>query len=229
MLPLEIVPETGSTQTDLKAREQAGSPECALMARCQTQGHGRLGRPWSAPDGNLALSVLLRPQSLRWPGHWSLLAAVALLDAIRQTVPAADGLRLKWPNDILRHQAKLAGILLESGTGRAGPWLVLGFGVNIASAPRIPGRRTASLDAATTPDVMARALLHALATWRTRYATEGFAPIAAAWLAAGPAAGDPIRLANSPDEVGHFDGLAHDGALCLDDGRVIHGGELLTA
>ena len=213
---LEIVSETGSTSEDLKQRAAAGAPcGIALLARRQTAGRGRLGRPWQSVEGNLHLSLLLRPALLRYPGHWSLLAAVAVLDALRTCLPNDAGLRLKWPNDVLLNGAKLAGILLEGG-----PWLVIGFGVNLASSPDGLDRSTAcaaDLASPPAPDVFAHLLLSAVQGWRATYEADGFQPIRAAWLAAGPAPGEAMAVTVGQRRLeGAFHGIGADGSLLLD-------------
>ena len=187
-IPLEQRDEVGSTSDDLVARAAAGAHECALMARRQTGGRGRLGRHWETFDGNLHLSVLLRPPAPIAPGPWSLLAAVALADTLHTLLPAPGMLRLKWPNDVLLNGAKVAGILLEAGSDPE-PWLVMGFGVNLACSPTGLGRPTASiadLVTAPAPAAFATSLLTAVSQWRNRLVQEGFGPIRRAWLALGP-------------------------------------------
>ena len=231
-IPLETVDEIGSTSEALKARAARPGPEAALLARRQSGGHGRLGRPWQSIDGNLHVSVLLRPESLRWPGHWSILAAVALADTVRAFLPNPGALRLKWPNDLLLDGGKLAGILLEAGT-TPGPWLVIGFGVNLAGAPLDLGRPVACLASvapAPAPEAFADRLLQALQHWRARYAAQGFAPVRAAWLTVAHAPGEPIVVGAGAQRVeGAFRGLGDDGTLLLDgpEGeRAITAGEL---
>ncbi len=219
-ISLEIVDEIGSTSDALKARAAAfPGQEAALLARRQTSGHGRLGRTWHSIEGNLHLSVLLRPQTLRWPGHWSILAAVALADTVRGYLPEPNALRLKWPNDLLLGEGKLAGILLEVGVA-AGPWLVIGFGVNLAGAPPGLGRLLACLASvcpAPAPEEFAARLLDVLQGWRRRYGSEGFAPIQAAWLAAAHATGEPVVVGVDERRLqGVFRGLGDDGTLLLD-------------
>lgn len=213
---IEVVDELASTSEELKRRAAAGAGEAVLLARRQTAGRGRLGRPWATVEGNLHLSLLLRPPAPFRPGHWSVLAAVALADALS---PHAPGLRLKWPNDVLLHGAKLAGILLESGDDH-GRWLVAGFGVNLASAPEGTGRAVASLDGATTPDAFAPELVAAFARSRALYAAHGFPPLRQAWLARGPHPGAPVAAGLGDRRIeGRFAGLRDDGALLLDTPR----------
>ncbi|MBV9783673.1 MAG: biotin--[acetyl-CoA-carboxylase] ligase, partial [Acidisphaera sp.] len=214
---LEVLEETDSTSTEVMRR---ATPGLAILARRQTQGRGRAGRVWQSLDGNLHLSVLLHPAG---PAHRSLLAAVALHDAL-----GAPALRLKWPNDVLLAGRKLAGILCEVESGS----LVIGFGVNLATCP--PGAACAAeLGPAPDPEAFARRLLDALAGWMARYRNEGFAPIRTAWLAAAHAPGETIRATLGGQTVtGTYEGLDEDGALLLRaNGRrlAIRSGEIAGA
>jgi len=113
--------------TNRRARELAGggAPHGTLVtAREQSAGRGRQGRTWSAPAGRgLLLSLVLR----RWTPLLPLAAAVAVAE---ESGPAAQ---IKWPNDVLADERKVAGILVE-GRPQEG-WMVLGIGLNVAVAP----------------------------------------------------------------------------------------------
>ena len=146
--PVDVVASTGSTNADLLARAAAGGPEGAvLVAEEQTAGRGRIGRTWtSVPGSSLTFSVLLRPASVP-PGRrgWlPLLAGVAVASAVRTAsagtlsagpVPAGRGAGvgalLKWPNDVLVGERKLAGILAEQAPD--GDAVVIGIGLNVAT------------------------------------------------------------------------------------------------
>ncbi|WP_338662255.1 biotin--[acetyl-CoA-carboxylase] ligase [Pararoseomonas sp. SCSIO 73927] len=219
-----------STADLIRERAEDGEAErLAVLAHRQTAGRGTHGRAWESPAGNLYLSVLLRPASpAREVPQWSLLAAVALHDAL--TPWAGPGLALKWPNDLLLKGAKCAGILAEASLSTAGglDWLALGFGVNLAHAPAVPGRRTASLPApAPGPEEAAAAVLAALDRWRALREAQGFAPVRAAWLARGhlPGAALTVTAAGAPLK-GLFEGLDDTGALRL---RTARGLETVTA
>src|ERR1700756_4748769 len=114
---LDVVASTGSTNVDLLARAVADPalPEGqVLVAEEQTAGRGRLGRSWSSvPGASLTFSVLLRPATVppARRGWLPLLAGVAVVSAVR-AVAGVDAV-LKWPNDILAGDRKLAGILTE--------------------------------------------------------------------------------------------------------------------
>jgi len=125
---VRVVEETGSTNADLLARARAGAGEgLVLVAEAQTSGRGRMGRRWiSPPRRALTFSVLLRPAVPAGLLGWvPLLAGVAVASALGQT--AGVGARLKWPNDVLVDDAKIAGILAE----RWGNAVVIGTGINV--------------------------------------------------------------------------------------------------
>jgi BirA family biotin operon repressor/biotin-[acetyl-CoA-carboxylase] ligase len=219
------LPSTSDLVAQLAA---AGEPEgLAVLAHRQTAGRGTQGRAWESRAGNLHLSVLLRPTGpLRDAPQWSLLAAVALSDAVSATVTDAAVVALKWPNDLLLNGAKAAGILAEASADDRGgiAWLCLGIGVNLAHAPQVEGRVTACLGdagiAPPAPEAFATSLLAALDRRRTQRLTEGFAPIRAAWLERGPAL--DTHLALTRGIAGRFAGLAEDGSLLLSTGGRVH-------
>lgn len=231
---LEVHAALPSTSALLAQRAEAGEAEgLAILAREQTAGRGRAGRAWASPPGNLYLSVLLRPDGpAREAPQWSLLAGLALAEAAAGCLADPAALRLKWPNDLLLHGAKCAGILAESALAPWGgiAWLTLGFGVNLAHAPALPDRPTAVLGGGGPPDAFAAGLLARLSHWRDLQRAEGFAPVRAAWRRFGPALGERITLRGLPGG-GDFAGLAGDGSLLLDiDGtrRAIPAGEILS-
>src|SRR5580693_10311535 len=110
---VNVVTETGSTNEDLIAAARGGATEgTVLVAERQTRGRGRLGRQWvSEPGAALAFSVLLRPAGVppAARGWLPLLAGVATARALHGL--GAEGIALKWPNDVLAGGGKLAGIL----------------------------------------------------------------------------------------------------------------------
>jgi BirA family transcriptional regulator, biotin operon repressor / biotin---[acetyl-CoA-carboxylase] ligase len=125
---IEVVAVTGSTNADLLGR---GGPEGqVLVAEEQTAGRGRMGRTWvSAAGASLTFSVLLRPVTVPVArrGWLPLLTGVAVAAAVREV--AGVGATVKWPNDVLVGERKLAGILAE----QYGDAVVVGIGMNVAT------------------------------------------------------------------------------------------------
>lgn len=128
--------ETGSTNTDLVAAASAGSaadwPDFSVMVTGnQTAGRGRSGRDWVAPAGSsLFVSVLLRPSDvgidkLSWI---PLLSGLAMASAVASFAESSD-VRIKWPNDVLIGEQKIAGVLSELLPDLSG--VVVGAGLNV--------------------------------------------------------------------------------------------------
>lgn len=196
---------------------QAGEPAgLAVMAARQTHGRGSRGRGWTTLPGSLALSALLRPRSGN-AGHWALLAAVALADALGPSV------RLKWPNDVMLEGRKLGGILVDAAWAPGGgmAWLVAGFGANLHAAPDLPG--ASALPGGLDAIQAAHRVLERLGHWSVLLEQGGFGPVRQAWLERGPALGELLRLRFEEAQVaGTFAGLGDDGALLLQSGGKVH-------
>ena len=127
---LDVVPTTGSTNTDLVQAARRGEPAgLVLLAEEQTGGRGRLDRSWQAPPrSSLLMSVLLRPTPE--PSTWPVLPLVvgtAVVEAVRAVayVPVS----LKWPNDVMADGRKLGGILVQLVEGA----VVVGIGLNVST------------------------------------------------------------------------------------------------
>ena len=221
----------GSTNDEAKRRAEGGAAEGTLIwAREQNQGRGRRGREWTSPVGNLYLSLVLGPDSsIGEAARLSFAAAVALGDAIAATTALASEVAHKWPNDVLVHGRKCAGILLESSlsSDQTLDWLVVGVGVNLASHPQATEFPATDLTAegagALTPEVMLQAFAEHFLHWRAVWQDRGFPPVRDAWLARAHGLGAPLRVRIGEESfAATFLDLADDGALLaeLDDGRV---------
>jgi BirA family biotin operon repressor/biotin-[acetyl-CoA-carboxylase] ligase len=126
--------ETDSTNREALDAARAGAGDgLVVVADHQQAGRGRLGRTWSAPPGaSLLVSVLLRPGLAVEDRHLVVMAAaVAMADAVAASTGVAA--TLKWPNDLLVDDRKLAGILAEA----VGDAVVVGIGVNV-DWPEVP-------------------------------------------------------------------------------------------
>ena len=186
---IDVVASTGSTNADLLARAVAApdSPEGqVLVAEEQTAGRGRLGRTWtSVPGASLTFSVLLRPASVPPDrrGWLSLLAGVAVASAVRSVTGGVAGdvgvdAMLKWPNDVLVGDRKLAGILIEQSPD--GSAVVIGTGLNVATpAAALPvspvGLPATSLlleGAAVSRETLLLAILGQLANWYVAFRAD---------------------------------------------------------
>lgn len=212
------VEETVSTNADLKAMADSGLAEGSwLRAERQSGGRGRLGRVWESPRGNLYCSTIvrLRPDDPP-PQLLSLVAGIALFDTVNDFISATP--MLKWPNDLLLAGAKMAGILTEM----QGRCVVVGIGLNIASAPQLPDRRTAFMaEHMDTPppgpalvlDALAAHFARVLVDWRT----QGREALRSEWCRRAHPVGWQLEVKTGQQEAmaGEFHGLTLEGALKL--------------
>ena len=211
--------------TNEEARRLAAAGEAGpvwLTALRQTAGRGRRGRSWEMAGGNLAATLLLRPE--RPQGEWAQLSfviAIAAADAMADFATDAR-VTLKWPNDVLADGKKLAGILLETANGPA-PALAIGIGINLAHHPdgtEFPATSLAGLGAnVPSADDALAALAASFAKWYEVWRAQGFDAIREAWLARAMGLGARIRARLATEErSGTFEGIDENGALLLNEG-----------
>jgi len=124
--------EIDSTNRYLADRARAGDPEGGVaIADMQSAGRGRLGRSWvSAPQSSLLCSMLFRPSLAL--GEFHLVMTTVALGA-RQAIDELAGITvsLKWPNDLLVDDKKVAGLLAEIVETDSGNALIVGIGINL--------------------------------------------------------------------------------------------------
>jgi BirA family transcriptional regulator, biotin operon repressor / biotin---[acetyl-CoA-carboxylase] ligase len=191
-----------------------------LVALEQQAGKGRQGRTWVSAPGNFYGSTLVRLRQQDPPAQsLSLAAGLALLECLDAAEPGLP-IMLKWPNDAVLQGRKLAGILLE----RSGDRVAVGFGVNLATAPKLQDRVGASLGGKLLPQAFAPVLAASFACLLDLWRQSEPASLARAWLARAHPIGTPLKVHSSNDEFasGRFDGIESDGALRLrrDDGTI---------
>ena len=139
-------PSLTSTMDVARQEAQQGAAEgTVITAGKQTEGRGRLKRPWLSPEGNIALSVILYPDISSLP----YLIMIASL-AVARSIEAFTCLKtqIKWPNDVLINGKKVCGILIENEIkGHRVAWSIIGIGVNIKQG--LPDATETSVTATT--------------------------------------------------------------------------------
>lgn len=178
---VNVAEVTGSTNADLLVQAVKGAPEGAvLVANAQSAGRGRMGRSWVSPPGAaLMFSFLLRPVTVSPAkrGWVPLLAGIAVASAVRSMTGLEA--RLKWPNDVLIGEAKLAGILAEQLANA----IVTGIGINVSTQrAELPVETATSLAVAGAATLDRHELLRAILAEIERHYLAWTAP---------PAPGDP--------------------------------------
>ncbi|HET7558789.1 MAG TPA: biotin--[acetyl-CoA-carboxylase] ligase [Limnochordia bacterium] len=223
---IEYYERVGSTNDVVKRRGAEGAPEGLLvLAETQHAGRGRLGRSWHSPSGKgIWASLLLRPRLDPFGvPNLTLLTAAAVAAAIE----AECGLdaRIKWPNDVLIHERKVCGILVEMAAelGVVG-YVAVGFGINVdvpAAELAAVSDWATSLAAAGCAVERSALLVRVLAEFERRYRAAlqaGFAGVIAENRARSATIGRMVRVIEPHGEwSGRAEAIEDDGALVVVD------------
>lgn len=222
-VPLVYREQTGSTNDDAMELARQGAEEgTTVLADRQTRGRGRLGRRWESPPArNVYLSVVLRPPiPTPLAPQLTLMAGVAVVEAIRVWLPEAV---LKWPNDVLVRDKKLAGVLVEmAARGDQVDFAVVGVGINVdMSSEDFPAElrdRASSIAQALGQPVdrtdVVMTLLDKLEEEYELYLQHGFEPVRMRWWDRSGMDRQWVRVDMGPRRLeGEAVGLAPSGAL----------------
>ncbi|MEM7191572.1 MAG: biotin--[acetyl-CoA-carboxylase] ligase [Pseudomonadota bacterium] len=232
-----------STNDEAKRRAAMGEPgPLWIWSARQSKGRGRAGRQWTSQVGNLFASLLIRLNCpLQITSQLALVAGIVTFETISKLI-AYEGrskLILKWPNDVLIADEKVAGMLLEnlSKPGDARSAIVIGTGINLANHPQDLPQPAISLGAyglTVTPTQALEVLAATTDEWIRRW-NEGasFPTIRRAWLdRAGPLGRDLIVQLGGEQVEGTYGGLDADGALRLKTNtgtRIVTAGDVFFA
>jgi BirA family transcriptional regulator, biotin operon repressor / biotin---[acetyl-CoA-carboxylase] ligase len=190
-----------STQDEARTATAQGAPSRSIfVADFQRAGRGRQGRSWLAPPGvALMVSLLFRDTDAPpVPWRWTSLASVALVDTIEELLPALRP-AIKWPNDVLVNERKVAGVLAENtwnGSPR-GLVAIVGVGLNVrtdASQLAQVGGNATSLRAACGHDVDRGEVLHAFLRGIDRWLERPVSELYAVWESRLWGRGQRLRL-----------------------------------
>lgn len=212
----------GSTNDEARRLAQAGTPEGTLViAEEQTAGRGRLGRQWLAPAGQALLFSLIFYPTIepRYLYQLTMLSSLACVQAVAEQT----GLRpaIKWPNDLLLDDRKLAGILSEVGQAGERLYVVVGIGLNVnvdfSAWPELRQQATSLSEALGQPVPRLPLLQEILRRIEVGYdrLRAGHSPYDE-WVANLATLGKPVRV-TTPEGIleGQASGVDPDGALCV--------------
>jgi BirA family biotin operon repressor/biotin-[acetyl-CoA-carboxylase] ligase len=232
---VEVVPETGSTNADLLARAAQLARNTVLIAERQNAGRGRAGRSWLSGDASLTFSLAWKfDRPLHALAGLPLAVGVALAETLDRL---GVKVQLKWPNDLLKDGAKLAGVLIETQGAPAGAvWAVIGIGINLLLPDELEARidrpaASAPWLAAMERDALMGELLNALAEVLAQFEQSGFAAFSARWNRLHAWQGSAVAIVDRGVTIdeGIAAGVDDSGALLLDraSGRIaVHAGDV---
>ncbi|GGI25349.1 biotin--[acetyl-CoA-carboxylase] ligase [Bradyrhizobium guangdongense] len=227
---LVALERTGSTNADALEAARAGERgPIWFVTSEQTAGRGRRQRPWIAPKGNLAASVLevldVAPAVAATIGFAAGLAEEAALEkvsleAAMRLGPDRPRYTLKWPNDVLANGKKLVGIGLEAEAVGDRLAIVTGIGTNVVAAPEgtpTPAVSLAALGVQISAEELFSALSDAWVEFRGLWDNgRGFAEIRKLWLERAARLGEPIAIHTGTMVLeGIFDTIDETGCLIV--------------
>lgn len=214
--------EAGSTNTEAMTRARAGERgPIWFVTSLQTAGRGRRHRPWVAPRGNLASSILevmqVAPSVAATLGF---AAGLALEAALRRLGGDGPEFSLKWPNDVLAGSHKLSGILLEAETVGDSLAVVVGIGTNVVAAPEgtpTPATSLRALGMNVDAETLFAALSDGWAEFRGVWDNgRGFAEIRRLWLARAAGLGQAVAIKTGGTAIeGTFDTIDEQGCMIV--------------
>lgn len=221
MLSLQLVEQTGSTNSDLMACIKQENRPLFRVAIEQTAGRGRAGRTWHThPGGMLCFS-------LAWQFHGGISQLqglpLAVGVAIAECLNSLDvPVQLKWPNDVLKHNKKIAGILLESTPAREGTWAIIGVGLNLIvpeEFERCIGQEVADSPwlAQMNPNHLIANILNHLCTILHAFEQAGFAQFVDRWNQLHAFTGQIVQVIEQAKILleGHAVGVDEQGQLLV--------------
>ncbi|HUH58182.1 MAG TPA: biotin--[acetyl-CoA-carboxylase] ligase [Pseudomonadales bacterium] len=222
-LPIYMYESIGSTNEQAKQLLLERSAPLVVMAEHQTSGKGRRGKEWVSPFAQNMYLTYVWPVSggLSQIDGLSLVVGLAVSSAIKRVTEILAP--LKWPNDVLINDKKVAGILLELvGDPADLCHVVIGIGVNLNMTGTFDGidQEWTSLqeESSTVIDrtIFAQVLIEELDSYLQKQSEYGFEGLKAQWIALHAWHGRKgvLRMGNSVVE-GEIVGVGDKGELCL--------------
>ncbi len=205
--PYSIAYQQSVSSTNEVARSLArdGETDLVLLADEQPAGRGRLDRSWVGPSGGIYLSILIRPQLE--PVTVPLLTLAAAVATVESLTAIGIDASIKWPNDVVYHGQKLAGILTEmEGEADRVNWAIVGIGLNANVDPALLPDTATSVAAITGETVSRREIVQSLLE-RFHTHTEHLDTIIDAWRVHTETLGRSVRVKIGNETV---EGVAED-------------------
>ena len=225
-LKVKIFETVDSTNVEAKRKIVDGNKQDLLIVSShQTAGRGRLTRTWFSPEGGLYFSLVLRPRlGPQFAPLASLLCGCAVAKGLQSL--GIDHVWLKWPNDILVNEDKIAGILNELvSLDLVDSWMILGVGINlnihIAEFPEeIASRSTSVIDilgTETSPETLLCAIINEIDRLLAIVEAEkSFSSILKLWRQMSGTLGRKVRVDDGTKQiVGYAEDLLEDGSLVV--------------
>tara|TARA_B100000686_G_scaffold353632_1_gene460037 strand:+ start:14543 stop:15289 length:747 start_codon:yes stop_codon:yes gene_type:complete len=227
---LNYFEEVDSTMLKLKKLASEGAKIGTIVsAKKQTQGRGRHGREWISPEGNLYFSFLRRAEEYNSGKIFApvFITSIALAKTILIFSSSID-LKLKWPNDVLINNSKVAGILIESFKNNQNIKLLnIGVGINIVSNPSdtlYPSTNLLKEGISISSEEVLKCFFNCLNLYENILVNKGIGELFKIWNEYTYKIGTKISVKLGENNIqGAYNGIDEKGSLLLrkNDGKVI--------
>lgn len=203
LISFDKIPSTQNYALNMVANGEAAD-HTVIMAEAQSAGRGRYKRKWVSHHGNLYVSFIFSSEER--DHRLSYMVAVAIAETI---ISFGIPVRIKWPNDILINGKKVSGTLTEY----AGPFVIIGIGINIKTNPTVTGYQTTKLDNFNSVDKsdLLNRLMKNLDKWRK----ADFPLVRARWMDLAVGLNKIVKYRGEEVEL---IGINENGALVLRNG-----------
>ena len=205
-----------------------------IIAGAQTAGRGRMTRTWYSPEGKGIYATVLQSREPADLGLYPLFAAASLSMFLEETFGLTP--RIKWPNDILVDERKLAGILIEARIHDEAAYLITGIGINVLADSNAPSGAVSVADVSRRDSIDVPSATQAFAEFVDRRFSQPIDHdrVLEEWRARSVhKQGDRISCVIGSDTLsGTWGGIDHDGRVLLRQGSetvTISAGDLIMS
>lgn len=199
-----------------------------ILSKIQTKGRGSKGRSWESLEGNLHASIVLKVHfNLEKSLQLAFVVSSTLLTTINNLAKEQNitlDIKLKWPNDVLVNDKKLAGVLIEFISLKNSRYIIIGIGVNINKAPELNRKTTCiknlGLSIHDTNIFFNRLMLNFEKAYYEWITDNNFTKTRKNWIKYAYHLGKMITIDNGVSRIsGIFKGMNLDGSICLQLGK----------
>ncbi|RLG13155.1 biotin--[acetyl-CoA-carboxylase] ligase [Candidatus Pacearchaeota archaeon] len=218
-LPYKVYYFQEVTSTMDIAREKAENEEKALiLAETQTSGKGRLARMWYSPPGGIWMSLIIKPNlNLKESYILTYIASISTALAIKDVTGLK--VKLKWPNDIVYEEKKLAGILLEiKAEVDKIQYAIIGIGINVNNKISNLENQAISLKEILKKDISRTDIIINLVKYFDKFIKKNSNEILKSWKEMSCTLGREVKILTTQEIIkGIAFDLSEDGALMIKD------------
>ena len=211
--------KVSSTMNEIKKESYSKYNNLAIYADSQTEGKGRRDNCWVSRKGNLFLSLKITNIKIRQFFIFNYIVGLTVYDSIVFFLNCNKNIYIKWPNDIILNNRKLAGIIVEfSSIGKKIDNLYIGIGVNISHSPNDLKYKTTFLNSNTKRKIAIAETINLILTkitlWENIYYSHGANFIIKEWMNRSHKLGSYINFREKNELIkGVYKGIEEDGAI----------------